>query len=293
MKSIPVLIAFILFNVNVLISQAQISICTESTLSSMVSPKRIDKYTVLDSSLYQVTYEVEIVNDTAQRTQKEKDIQVLLIGEHISKFYSRTLFESDSVCSTLAMKGQNYPSPPNSNIPPAEIFKDYTQNTLSITYRTFCFGPTYLYVEDKIPFNWTILSERKKVLTYNCQKATTTFRGRDYIAWFTTEIPISEGPYKFAGLPGLILHIYDTKGEFQYLCKGFQKTRTKLPIKLFSWKYETTTRAKLNALLVRIHDRSLDFAKTNGIIVYKKGQTGSPKPATINEPCPFNPIELE
>jgi len=280
-------------NVIVLISQAQVSICTESTLSGVVNSKRIDKYTVLDSSLYQVIYEIEIVNDTAHRTQKEKDIQVLLVGKYVSKFYSRTLFESDSVCSALALKGRNYPSPPNSNIPPIEVFKNNTKNNLTITYRTFCFGPTYLYVEDKIPFNWTVLSERKKVLTYDCQKATCTFRGRDYIAWFTTEIPISEGPYKFAGLPGLILQIYDTKGEFQYLCKGFQKTRTKLPIKLFSWKYEPTTRAKLNALLVRIHDRSLDFAKTSGIIVYKKSQTGAPELTTKNEPCPFNPIELE
>lgn len=33
------------------------------------------------------------------------------------------------------------------------------------------------------------------------QKATCDFAGRKWIAWFTTEIPIQDGPYKFYGLP--------------------------------------------------------------------------------------------
>lgn len=47
------------------------------------------------------------------------------------------------------------------------------------------------------------------ILDYKCIKATTRFRGRDYTAWVTKELPINDGPWKFYGLPGLILQIED------------------------------------------------------------------------------------
>jgi len=60
--------------------------------------------------------------------------------------------------------------------------------------------------------DWEITEDYKNILGYECQKATTTFTARngkttEIVAWFTTEIPISSGPYRYAGLPGLILEI--------------------------------------------------------------------------------------
>ncbi|MFY1045776.1 GLPGLI family protein [Chryseobacterium sp. GP-SGM7] len=46
-----------------------------------------------------------------------------------------------------------------------------------------------------------------------------------YNAWFTNEIPISEGPYKFSGLPGLIVKIEDTKKQHIWELKGIEKFR--------------------------------------------------------------------
>ncbi len=51
---------------------------------------------------------------------------------------------------------------------------------------------------------------------YTCHKATTEYRGRKYTAWYTTDIPISSGPYIFEGLPGLILAISDSKDHFNF-----------------------------------------------------------------------------
>lgn len=66
-------------------------------------------------------------------------------------------------------------------------------------------------VQDKwIPFKWTIMDEGKKILGFRVQKAITQFRGRIYTAWFTREIPVTYGPWKFFGLPGLILEVYDS-----------------------------------------------------------------------------------
>ncbi|MGB6082913.1 GLPGLI family protein [Moheibacter sp.] len=79
-----------------------------------------------------------------------------------------------------------------------EIFQDY------ITYK-------FQYYEQNPEIVWKIENEQKPYMDYTVQKAATTFKGRKYIAWFTPEIPISSGPYKFKGLPGLIVEIYDPK----------------------------------------------------------------------------------
>lgn len=60
--------------------------------------------------------------------------------------------------------------------------------------------------------DWKIIDDYKSILGYECQKARTTFtapngKTSEIVAWFTTEIPVSSGPYKYAGLPGLILEI--------------------------------------------------------------------------------------
>ena len=68
----------------------------------------------------------------------------------------------------------------------------------------------YAVAEDDLRFEWEIKSETKTILGYKCQRATSkVFRGRNYEAWFTSEIPIPFGPWKANGLPGVILEFYD------------------------------------------------------------------------------------
>jgi len=72
-------------------------------------------------------------------------------------------------------------------------------------------------VEDIYPdLRWTITEEQKVIADYTCVKATVSYRGRDWTAWFTPEIPLSVGPWKLHGLPSLILEAYDTTGECTY-----------------------------------------------------------------------------
>ena len=66
-------------------------------------------------------------------------------------------------------------------------------------------------VREEIPqIKWTLFEESKKIGNFTCQKAQGNFRGRSYIAWFTSEIPINLAPWKLNGLPGAILEFYDT-----------------------------------------------------------------------------------
>lgn len=63
-------------------------------------------------------------------------------------------------------------------------------------------------IKDNIaPFIWTIKPETKVILGYKCQKATVENRGRSFTAYFAIDIPFSDGPWKFFGLPGLILEV--------------------------------------------------------------------------------------
>jgi len=75
--------------------------------------------------------------------------------------------------------------------------------------------------EDKI--EWKITPQTDTLLGYSVQKAVSRWQDRSWIAWFTTEIPLPEGPYKFNGLPGLVVNVQDTKNNFKYELIGFQK----------------------------------------------------------------------
>ena len=77
---------------------------------------------------------------------------------------------------------------------------------------------TDLYAfKDILPvIDWKLFSEEKEILGFRCKKAQANFRGRKYTAWYTIEVPISLGPWKAYGLPGLILELLDDKSQFNY-----------------------------------------------------------------------------
>ena len=66
-------------------------------------------------------------------------------------------------------------------------------------------------------FNWKISNDKQKIGEYEAQKATTEFGGRKWTAWFTESIPLPDGPYKFSGLPGLIVKIEDAEKNFSWV----------------------------------------------------------------------------
>lgn len=74
-----------------------------------------------------------------------------------------------------------------------------------------------LYYTENLPlFNWQIGTETAIVCGYECIKATCHWRGRDFTAWFTPDIPVEYGPWKFGGLPGLIMKVSDDDGIYVF-----------------------------------------------------------------------------
>ena len=81
-------------------------------------------------------------------------------------------------------------------------------------FRHIFLGEALLVKEDKHQWNWELHKDTKQIGGFACQKAIINFRGRNYTAWFTNEIPVPFGPWKFQGLSGLILEVYDTDKVF-------------------------------------------------------------------------------
>lgn len=90
---------------------------------------------------------------------------------------------------------------------PYEIYTNL--ETKKILINDYIGDVNYIVEENLYPFNWEITTEAKQISNYNCIKAKTKFRGRNYEVWFTEEIPTQLGPWKMNGLPGLILELYD------------------------------------------------------------------------------------
>ncbi|MCF6239974.1 MAG: GLPGLI family protein [Bacteroidales bacterium] len=82
-----------------------------------------------------------------------------------------------------------------------------------LTVRDFCKENQVGVYNDTINFNWKIKQKTKNLQGLECRLATCHFRGRDYKAWFTLSIPLPYGPWKFGGLPGLIVEIQDNKSD--------------------------------------------------------------------------------
>ncbi len=94
------------------------------------------------------------------------------------------------------------------------IFKDYT---LDFLYQNEELFNAKFFVKDSLSkFSWKLENETKEILGYKCNLATTIFRGRKYSAFYTSKINISDGPWKFYGLPGLILSISSDDNIIQY-----------------------------------------------------------------------------
>jgi len=142
----------------------------------------------------------------------------------------------------------------------------------------------YHYSEPIPQQQWTMAEGDSTILGYTCHKATTRFRGRDYVAWYTEEIPYPYGPYKFGGLPGLITCIYDKDRDHVFTLQGFERAPLGEVIYRKKKSYFKTTRERLQQAIRNY------MANPSGYSTPKINVQGK---KTAKPPKPYNPIELE
>ena len=102
------------------------------------------------------------------------------------------------------------------------------------------------FTEPCPPQQWKLHNETMTILEHRCQKATCHWRGRDYVAWFAPDIPVKRGPWRFNGLPGLILKIYDTDHFYTFEAVSLKKVNE--PMMLYNFNYRKSTRQRVRKL---------------------------------------------
>jgi len=234
-------------------------------------------YETLDTTALRVFYEfnypptmklvkrpaIMSVEDSLKQ-EKSTDYMILEIGRTgISKFYSDYKRRVDSLVMEVMKNPQKAQQIvgeiQNSGIQRAEaseIFKNYPEGKMTVTDQVGVMS-AFSYPDSLNGVQWQITSDTMTCLNYLCQKATGDFRGRHYEAWFAPDLPVNDGPWKFSGLPGLILYVTDS--DHQYILKAVALDNVQAPLQFAKRDYVKTNRQELDKVKKRFAEDPLGY----------------------------------
>ena len=229
-----------------------------------------DPVEIVDTSRLEVIYEYwrrDTVLDEAK-----SDLDILCIGSHSSLYSSYGDYRCDSIREAMYPDGctinqygfilQNEKRHSN------WTFKDYESGQL--TDRVSASWEGYKYSEPIPEFDWEITEETGKIRGLPCRKAEADFRGRHWIVWYSEEIPVSDGPWKFQGLPGLVVYASDADREQTFALCSVRKAAKPIGV-VQDGAYKTSRERALK----QVETTSLDYGaafKMAGIFL--KGENG-------------------
>ena len=194
---------------------------------------------MIDRAHMKCLYRYVYTFDTLKNELRD-DLLILQIGKEVSKCYSYYTFQCDSLRRTpdgakvwselfrrATEKDGIYGDFPHVRMS-TYVYKNYPTGQMTITDRISL--QDYCYVDSLHTQTWTMGDSTREVLGYTCQQATADFRGRHWTAWFATDIPVSDGPWKLGGLPGLILEAYDEGQQHVFTAVGLERVKDELII---------------------------------------------------------------
>ena len=247
---------------------------TEPIGRDVASKKTIGTYNL------SVTYNFSYLRDTVRKSRRV-DIERLDIGKEFSRYYSALAEQEDSaLCGRLVETGgKSRSSFAFADTPQRyeDFFINYPKKGV-LTCRTEIVNTDYEYTEPVSKFNWTFVDSTAEVLGYKCKMAVATFRGREWRVYYTEDVPTKYGPWKFYGLPGLILKAADSKNWFEWEAVGISQEPGNICIydekagrtighdKIY---YKTTARDKVRGLQKMIWDNPVQLGEMHGNHTYK------------------------
>lgn len=185
----------------------------------------IDRATPVDTARYKVTYSLKYKFHPDQR-DAYNDTRIVQIGKRNVKDYSDIINYFDSLATEQVRRGAESYSNVSGNPWPLEIIRPIRGEKADLKYRLST-SAFFVYPDSVPSLEWNFsYEETYSIMGYDCRKAAAEFAGRNYTAWFTPEIPLPFGPYKFGGLPGLILKLEDSERQYIWEAVGFERDNT-------------------------------------------------------------------
>lgn len=249
----------------------------------------IKKTVAVDTSKYEIKYSLKFKNSISDK-KYESDDRIVQIGKNYVKDYSEILLHCDSIGTECIPKGKTFLGL-QQEIFPYEVLKNNVEKKYNIQYRTF----NKLTISYDMPVkrqDWQLVADTSiTVLGRHCNMAKLNYAGRIYTAWYAMDIPVHYGPFKFEGLPGLIMKIEDADEKYIWTVTGISNKHEPINRNVYQ-DTKVTTPEKASLAVRKMFKDPVAFSESTGTPVYKFVH-GKLVRATGGEPIPFEPIELE
>lgn len=222
----------------------------------VMSADGIDHYNktkrqILDKANLDIFYQIKFLMDSTKVDDVEDGQTVLRVSDRYALFtdYYRVLHDSiNDLCAESRKNAQKYKVTWDS----LSTKRCYLLQFLSVIDLEKSVATVqwdvlrkYQYEQPVPDFKWKLAAGDTLILDKFCKKATCSYAGRNYVAWYTEEVNLPYGPYIFGGLPGLIMYLHDTKYNWVFTCNGIEKATKLRDMYLYKDKrYQKTTREK-------------------------------------------------
>lgn len=245
---------------------------------------------ILDTANISVNYTITWKQDKNNLGIIRSEDMLLFIGKSVSLFMSKNQYKVLLIGREAESEGRlmyllngeeikNYVSRFS-----YRIYKNYP--TGQITYMDKIIPTYFQYSEPLDVFQWQLADSSTTIGDFKANCAYTVYGGRRWVAWYTTDIPISDGPYKFRGLPGLIIRLYDDQKHYVFEMEKLERYEEGVPIELIDRDWVETNRTDFLKAQENLKRDIVNRAQEAGVAVEGQQQ------AARNAAKKNNPIEF-
>jgi GLPGLI family protein len=197
---------------------------------------------VIDTAQIECIYRYQVIapkqysleNPTEEGTVTDVFQTILQANAKVSKFWSWNFYKIDSIqynsqtqITSDSIKRLNLKYNYNVRcVYLSTVVKNFPKNEISVIDKIVM--DDYYYREKKATRQWVLKEDSLNICGYSCNKAECAFDGRKWTVWYAPEIPISDGPWKLYGLPGLILKAVDATGVHTFEATNIRNSKLKI-----------------------------------------------------------------
>ncbi len=283
-----------------LLSAALLLACVSTGLKAqmvlnVMNPNESMKADSIDEVRFVAQYQLRLMPDPQKPENLLDETLMLKVGNKASQYYSYTRFVTDSLFREELKRNngritrqRTSADKTNEGMVTHRIYKNYPAGKVT-TLDQVASGRFRCEEAIEQPA-WELSDDTLTVIGYPCHKAVCHFKGRDWTAYYTMEIPRSDGPWKLYGLPGMILKAEDSEKQYVFECTGLIN-QVGEPLLFGAEGYQKVSRKELFTVYERFAADPVGYVTSTNpnIRIVIKDEDGGEAKTPKN--TPFNPIE--